>query len=332
MVGLVTFFCPCVTCGKTWHRLHYDGDMSGYEIVNAPVRILSLQHAYVHPILNSSSTQLLILYFLINKTQKQCIAYGYSIFCCTPLAHQFLVCIPNAWQTYRIRRIGDLGGTCAADCTKTWLCPCCSLIQNEKESKLLMEGRRTGFWGGDGAGAGAEGVVVQQPSGGLSEVMVMPTAVQDEGVICAMAELPAIVEVADEQPAGPEAEAELEDATETHPHTDGTADTSAAPAPIVLEETLSNQTSTSPVRVCSIATTTIFENPIPHQAPAETITTPQHFEIVPAQAILSYTPGHTGRTRIYSNSDMTSQRIRRNNERVVPNHLDCFVPYMKFLE
>ncbi|KAL1793077.1 hypothetical protein ACET3X_008059 [Alternaria dauci] len=58
---LVTCFCPCVTCGKTWHRLHYDGDMSGYEIINVP-----------------------------------CLAYGYTIFCCTPLAHQFLVCIPNA--------------------------------------------------------------------------------------------------------------------------------------------------------------------------------------------------------------------------------------------
>ncbi|KAI4691512.1 uncharacterized protein J4E84_003806 [Alternaria hordeiaustralica] len=61
--------------------------MSGYEIVNVP-----------------------------------CIAYGYSFLCCTPLAHGFLVCVPFAWQTYRIRKLGDLGGTCVADILKTWFC------------------------------------------------------------------------------------------------------------------------------------------------------------------------------------------------------------------
>ncbi|CAN9435823.1 unnamed protein product [Alternaria alternata] len=275
--------------------------MSGYEIVNVP-----------------------------------CIAYGYSVFCCTPLAHQFLVCIPNAWQPFRIRRIGDLGGTCAADCAKTWLCPCCSLIQNEKESKLLIEGRRTGFWGGDGAGAGAgagaEGVIVQQPTGGLGEEMVMSTIAQAEGVTCAMVELPVIMEGVDGQLAGSEADAGLEntdDTTKTQPHTDEIADPSTLSDPITSEGTLNNETSTSPIMVCSVATTTIFEPPTP---PTESITTSQHFEIAPTQDILSYAPSHSERRKKKWNSDTTGQRVRRKGERVVPNHLDCFVPYMKFLE
>lgn len=178
--------------------------LSTYRYVSSPL-------IHLYPTFDPSSTRLIILFSMTNKTQPQCLAYGYSIFCCTPLAHQFLVCIPNAWQTFRIRRIGDLGGTCAADCTKTWLCPCCSLIQNEKESKLLIEGHRTGFGGGDGAGAGVEGVVVQQPSGGLGEEMVMPLATQEEGAPCPVAELPAIMESVDERPDGSEAEAQSED-------------------------------------------------------------------------------------------------------------------------
>ena len=85
------------------------------------------------------------------------------------------------------------------------------MIQNEKESKLLIEGHRTGFGGGDGAGAGVEGVVVQQPSGGLGEEMVMPLATQEEGAPCPVAELPAIMESVDERPDGSEAEAQSED-------------------------------------------------------------------------------------------------------------------------
>ena len=332
MVGLVTFFCPCVTCAKTWHRLHYNGDMSGYEIVNVPVSILSSLRLASIP---QSDSIHLTAHFLTNRTKhKQCIAYGYSVFCCTPLAHQFLVCIPNAWQTFRIRRIGDLGGTCAADCAKTWLCPCCSLIQNEKESKLLIEGRRTGFWGGDGAGAGAgaEDVIVQQPTGGLGEEMVMSTIAQAVGVKCAMVELPVTMEGVDGQLAGSEADSGLEntdDTTKTQPHTDEIADPSTLSDPITSEGTLNNETSTSPIMVCSVATTTMFEPPTP---PTESITTSQHFGIAPTQDILSYAPSHSERSKKKWNSDTTGQRVRRKSERVVPNHLDCFVPYMKFLE
>ena len=330
MVGLVTFFCPCVTCAKTWHRLHYNGDMSGYEIVNVPVSILSSLRL---PSIQQSSSIYLTLHSLTNRTKhKQCIAYGYSVFCCTPIAHQFLVCIPNAWQTFRIRRIGDLGGTCAADCAKTWLCPCCSLIQNEKESKLLIEGRRTGFWGGAGAGAGAEDVIVQQPTGGLGEEMVMSTIAQAVGVKCAMVELPVTMEGVDGQLAGSEADSGLEntdDTTKTQPHTDEIADPSTLSDPITSEGTLNNETSTSPIMVCSVATTTMFEPPTP---PTESITTSQHFGIAPTQDILSYAPSHSERSKKKWNSDTTGQRVRRKSERVVPNHLDCFVPYMKFLE
>ncbi|CAN9414778.1 unnamed protein product [Alternaria alternata] len=228
--------------------------------------------------------------------------------------------------------MGDLGGTCAADCAKTWLCPCCSLIQNEKESKLLIEGRRTGFWGGDGAGAGAESVIVQQPTGGLGEEMVMPSSAQAEGVTCAVVEPPVIMEGVDGQLAGSEADAGLEntdDTTKTRPHTDGIADPSTLSDPITSEGTLNNETSTSPIMVCSVATTTMFEPPTP---PTESITTSQHFGIAPTQDILSYAPSHSERSKKKWNSDTTGQRVRRKSERVVPNHLDCFVPYMKFLE
>jgi hypothetical protein len=203
------------------------------------------------------------------------------------------------------------------------------LIQNEKESKLLLEGRRTGFWGGDGAGAGAEGVIVQQPSGGLGEEMVMPSAVQEGGVTSPVAGLPAISEGVDERLAGSEAEA-VEDATPTHPHTDGTADSK----PNTAEETLSNQTSPSPRMVSSLATTTIFENQTQHPARTKSNTMLRHFEIASAQNILSHTPRPPNRTRVYSYSDTTGRRTRRtrNSQRVAANHLDCFVPYMRYLE
>ncbi|KAG9196697.1 hypothetical protein G6011_01818 [Alternaria panax] len=180
-----------------------------------------------------------------------------------------------------------------------------------------------------------EGVVVQQLSGCLGEEMVMPTTVQAEGITLPVDRIPAIMESVDERPAGSEVEAELEDAdnaTETHPHTDGTSDTSTAPGPIVPEEAFSNRTFTPPTTVCSVATTTIFENPLSEQALNEPITTPQRFEIAPAQKILSYTPSQPSRTKIYSNSKTTSQRTGRSSDETISNYLDCFLPYMRFLE
>ena len=55
-LGLLTTFFPCVTCGKTFHRLHYQGDMSEYEIVNAPVSFPfpTLRYAKFHRLLLSS--------------------------------------------------------------------------------------------------------------------------------------------------------------------------------------------------------------------------------------------------------------------------------------
>jgi hypothetical protein len=44
-VGLLTTFCPCITCGKTYHRFHNDGDMRDWEVVNIPVSpILPVPH------------------------------------------------------------------------------------------------------------------------------------------------------------------------------------------------------------------------------------------------------------------------------------------------
>ena len=165
------------------------------------------------------------------------------------------------------------------------------MIQNEKESKLLIEGRRTGFWGGDGAGAeaGAEtdvvgvGVVVQQPSAGLTEDMIMPAAaVQDEGVTRAVAERAAIKQGADELPSlsisasKAEAEPKSHNATTSHPPTDEPAAPSPTTPliPLTPEQTTSTQPSTRPTtRLYSTeSTTAMFDNQmisIPRLAPAE---------------------------------------------------------------
>ncbi|KAF7674263.1 hypothetical protein GT037_008029 [Alternaria burnsii] len=160
----------------------------------------------------------------------------------------------------------------------------------------------------------------------------MSSRAQAEGVTCAVVEPPMIVEGVDGQLAGSEADAGLEnmdDTTKIRPHTDGLADPSTLPDPITSEGTLNNETSTSPIMVCSVATTTIFEPPTP---PTNSITTSQHFEIAPTQDTLSYVPSHLERRKKKWNSDTTGQRVRRKSERVIPNHLDCFVPYMEFLE
>jgi hypothetical protein len=44
MPGLLTTFCPCITCGKTYHRLHNEGDMRDWEVVNVQVSIFSSLH------------------------------------------------------------------------------------------------------------------------------------------------------------------------------------------------------------------------------------------------------------------------------------------------
>ncbi|RAR15876.1 hypothetical protein DDE83_000673 [Stemphylium lycopersici] len=70
------------------------------------------------------------------------------------------------------RKEGNIGGTLVRDCCKVWCCNCCSLIQNEKESTILLGGRSAGLGGGDGAvesqytgGARAGDEMVMEPQG-----------------------------------------------------------------------------------------------------------------------------------------------------------------------
>ncbi|KAH6867074.1 hypothetical protein BKA58DRAFT_442065 [Alternaria rosae] len=285
---IVTFFCPCVTCGKTWHRLHYKGDMSGYEIVNVP-----------------------------------CIAYGYSFLCCTPLAHGFLVCVPFAWQTYRIRKLGDLGGTCVVDILKTWFCTCCSLIQNEKESKLLIEGRTTGFWGGDGAGA--EGVVVQQPSGGLREVMVMPRVVggwvtgQEESGTTTVGEREAVSEPAGETVVGfEEGENDSEGATEAQLQVDGATDQRTRLEPRVPVDAFSEHSSHSETSDEVTEHTIASDESISDQTMRGWPATPQRITRTdPARMAQLEIPSYLDKSGNDSDPDLASEHTCNNDEAVM---------------
>jgi len=75
---------------------------------------------------------------------------------------------------------GNLEGHWSIDLLKAWCCHCCSLIQNEKESKLIFEGRTAGALGG------GDGVVEQQYTRGAGERMAMARArvfgVEEEGM------------------------------------------------------------------------------------------------------------------------------------------------------
>jgi hypothetical protein len=87
-----------------------------------------------------------------------------------------------AWQTGSVRALGNIEGHCLIDWLKSWVCTCCVVIQNEKESKLLYA--RRGVHGGDG-------FVDQQYTGsaGAGQEMVLPGPVesgrvtQEEGVM-----------------------------------------------------------------------------------------------------------------------------------------------------
>ncbi|KAF1941422.1 PLAC8-domain-containing protein [Clathrospora elynae] len=126
----LTLFCPCVTCGKTYHRLDHDGDTSTYDPLN-----------------------------------PACFFYGATLYYCLCFTG-----IKLSLQTTQLREGHNLEGTLVEDCFKAWACTCCSLIQNEKESKLLFgeHGQTT---------SGNDSVVEQQYTGGAGQEMVMPQPV-----------------------------------------------------------------------------------------------------------------------------------------------------------
>jgi hypothetical protein len=198
---------------------------------------------------------------------------------------------------------------------KTWFCTCCSLIQNEKESKLLIEGRTTGFWGGDGAGA--DGVVVRQPSGGLGEVMVMPVAMGagEEGGTTRVQERAEIVEQTGEPAAALGKEEHVEHANGVHSHTDGVSDRNTSSESDVSHRTLSRQTS-EPQSIDKVTEQkTVSEDSTPDQAVVQLPATPQHTTcMASAQIVLPDITGHLDKLKDKPDSGTVSKSTRNDGE------------------
>ncbi|KAH8726213.1 PLAC8 family-domain-containing protein [Phaeosphaeriaceae sp. PMI808] len=123
----ITCCLPCVTFGKTHHRLENNGDMTTYEPINTSC----------------------ILFYLST-------CFG---------AHFILQSI----QLAELREKHGLEGGCIPDLIKSCCCGCCTLIQAEKESRLLL-GEKTGGVVDQqyAAGPGAGGMMYEQgkPPGG----------------------------------------------------------------------------------------------------------------------------------------------------------------------
>ncbi|KAF2657327.1 PLAC8-domain-containing protein [Lophiostoma macrostomum CBS 122681] len=118
---LLTCCLPCVTFGKTHHRLRKNGDMQGYEPINT-----------------------------------SCIAFYLS----SCFGASFIM---QALQLQDIREQHHLEGSCVKDLLLSCCCLCCSLVQAEKETKILQNEKPN---------------VVSQQYGGASEQMVMGGAQQ----------------------------------------------------------------------------------------------------------------------------------------------------------
>jgi len=88
----VTWCCPCVTFGKTHHRLRKDPSLKDYSAVN-----------------------------------PSCLAFWVSTMFCGHLCLQTL-------QRHDVRTKYHLQGDCAMDLLRACCCPCCDLIQQEKEA------------------------------------------------------------------------------------------------------------------------------------------------------------------------------------------------------
>ncbi|KAL2207925.1 PLAC8 family protein [Sarocladium strictum] len=89
---LITCCVPCVTFGKTHHRLRKNGNLDGYEPINT-----------------------------------SCLLFcGSSCF--------GVHWIPTAMQRENIREKYNLEGSCVKDLLASFCCPCCTLMQSDKEA------------------------------------------------------------------------------------------------------------------------------------------------------------------------------------------------------
>ncbi|KAK8927955.1 Protein PLANT CADMIUM RESISTANCE 2 [Metarhizium anisopliae] len=94
---LITYCLPCVTFGKTHHRVRKNANLDGYEPINT-------------------------------SSGKQCLLFcGAGCF--------GLHWIPMAMQRMNIRDKYNLKGSCLKDILTSCCCHCCSLIQQDKEAE-----------------------------------------------------------------------------------------------------------------------------------------------------------------------------------------------------
>lgn len=73
-------------------------------------------------------------------------------------------CLAQLVQASQFREKYDLEGSCAEDICKSGCCLFCSLMQTEKEAKVILGDRRTGM----------DGVIQEQYAAGAEEQMFMP--------------------------------------------------------------------------------------------------------------------------------------------------------------
>lgn len=188
---------------------------------------------------------------------------------------------------------------------------------------MLIEGRTTGFWGGDGAGA--EGVVVRQPNGGLGEVMIMPMAVgggvTGQGVngTTTVGECAAVSELAGETVVCFEGEEDdTEGATGVQPHVDGATDRHTRLEPHVPVNTFNEHSSHSETGDEVMERTVASEDSTLDLAVMALSATPQYIACTaPARTTQSEIPSHLDKSENDSCPDPASEHICNNGEAVM---------------
>lgn len=146
----MTWCLPCVTFGKTHHRIRKNGSMEGYEPINTSVRLFFF--FFFSSLLLSLSLLLLVSYVSyvsslppssrdLPTNPGQCLMF----FASTCVALHW---IPLSMQRADVRARYNLQGTCLVDLATACCCGCCDLVQQEKESE-----QREALLRADGAAA-----------------------------------------------------------------------------------------------------------------------------------------------------------------------------------
>jgi Cys-rich protein (TIGR01571 family) len=112
---LITWCCPCVTFGKTHHRMRKSNKLEGYEPINT-----SVSH-YSYPVSHSNNND-------ANRDCSQCL-----LFCASSCVA--LHWIPMAMQRADLRTKHNLQGSCLIDLAAACCCGCCQLVQTDKEAE-----------------------------------------------------------------------------------------------------------------------------------------------------------------------------------------------------